>query len=98
MQNKRETTKRARMFCCKAKHHLTIAHMMCRVWYRYTEKSIISWKINIFPDLLNQIQDRNLNILGKLSNQYKLYMNVLAKNVGFEGNYTSLDIQRVDPP
>ena len=44
------------LFGCKAKHHLTIAHMMYRLWYRYTEKSIISWEINIFPDLLNQIQ------------------------------------------
>ena len=33
-----------------------------------SEKSIISWEINIFPDFLNHIQDRNLNILGKLSN------------------------------
>ena len=27
-----------------------------------------------------------------------MYMNTLGKNVGFEGSYTSFDIQRVDPP
>ena len=36
-------------------------HMVCRLGYRY-KKSTISYEINI-SDFLNQIQDRNLNIL-----------------------------------
>ena len=42
----------------------------CIVSCIVTEKTIISWEINIFSDFLNQIQDQNLNILGKLSIHY----------------------------